>query len=86
MTRPSLVFYDTDTIRKLAWSAENGEEHIDLFLVMGTPHGELYITLADGRVWSTQVEVLEIAIFMSGREDLLQIYLDEMVLNAKAHR
>lgn len=61
---------------------------MDLFLITHTAHGELFLVFPDGNQWSTQVEIPEIAMFMASmkqnREDWLTIYLDEMVLNAKA--
>jgi hypothetical protein len=55
-------------------------------LVDHQPRGVLEITLRTGETWRTDIGLDEIALFQCADDRLLDTYLDEMFLNAKAGR
>ncbi len=73
--------------RILAFEADNHSgDRARLFVIHREARGELVITLSDGYTWSTDIGLDEIALWASKRSDLVEIYINEMVLNAKAAR
>jgi hypothetical protein len=75
--------------RRVLWMGGDGDDGgervaFKLWLLIGKPLGELEVTMGDGVTWVTTVSIDEIAIFKSEREDLLDIYMTEMILNARA--
>lgn len=71
--------------RRAAFSGTS--EHGDVcrvYLCEFKPWGELEVTLANGRKWTTQIDLTEIAIFGSGNRFAMSLYMDEMLKNARA--
>jgi uncharacterized damage-inducible protein DinB len=76
-------------VQKLAWTCKSDGGYIaDIYLTVGEPEGELQITLPDGRTWATRMDLNEIVIFAADHQlhhrALVELYLDEMALNAVA--
>jgi hypothetical protein len=64
----------------LATSADGHHATVEL------DHGKftLVLTLATGEVWRTRIKEMEVALFAFPHKAYAEIYLDEMVVNAKA--
>lgn len=65
-------------------SESDSGDTFKVYLVFGEARGRLEIRLANGPLWTTQIDLEEIVLFRSNRTALLELYLNEMVLNARA--